>query len=174
MIDDLRRGLELMVRMRREMRNPTNWQRGLRYHGTEDLILQHGTVYRRATRRPPTHPIPKACFHQSYRLAARKGSKWIYVEGFATSPDAIGIPVLHAWLTTAETPGEAYDVAWTHPEADYIGIPFDPGFVKAMRKRLGQYSVLDAWQIGYPLLTGEIAVADVIWKNDLKGGPPID
>ena len=90
-IDDLRKALNLMVRLRQQTA-PTDWQRKLMYKCNEDLILQHGTVYHRAKRKPPVCPIPKACFQQSYRLATRKGSKWIYVEGFATSPDAMSSP----------------------------------------------------------------------------------
>jgi len=164
-LDDLRTNLDLMVRMRNNMA-PTDWQRNLIYKGNEDLVLRHGTVYTRAKRKPPpVCPIPKACFHQSYRLATRKGSKWIYVEGFATSPDALGLPVLHAWLTLPAHPGEAFDVAWTHRDAVYIGIPFQAAFVKSSLRANGEYSVLDAWPQHYPLLTGKIALADVIWKG---------
>lgn len=106
------------------------------FFGPEDLVLQRGTVYRNGGHYGT--PIPKACFHRSYLAATRKGSKWIYVEGWASSGRDLSIAVWHAWLTKADNPGVAYDAAWSEAEnAVYLGVPFTAEYLKTSRRRSG-------------------------------------
>jgi hypothetical protein len=133
----------------------------------EDLVLQHGTVFRRAVLPPPVEPLHQACFQQSYRLATRKGARWVYCEGYALSK-AVGLGVLHAWVTRADKPGDAYDLAWdygTRKDTAYLGIPFRPEYVREVHhaSKREMFSVLDAWWMHYPLITGETRVEDVMW-----------
>jgi hypothetical protein len=104
---------------------------------------------------------------RGYQLAGRKGSRWIYVEGYAVNPGC-PLAVPHAWLTRADTPEQAYDVAWDAAgDAEYLGIPFQMDYVRhvyrASKKR--ELGVLEAWWLGYPLVTGATAVEDVIWQK---------
>ena len=46
----------------------------------------------------------------AYRLAMRRKSPWIYTEGYAVG--SVGLAVHHAWVTRADEPGVAYDLAW--------------------------------------------------------------
>jgi hypothetical protein len=82
---------------------------------------------------PPVAPIHKACFEQSYHLTTRRGRiRWIYCEGYAISK-AVGLGILHAWITRADAPGDAYDLAWnygTRRDTAYLGIPFKAEYVR--------------------------------------------
>jgi hypothetical protein len=137
---------------------------GWRFSCIEDIVLQHGKVYE--PRPAPFHPIPKACYHRAYTLATPARSKWIYVEGYAMNGPFLHIPVQHAWLTRADDPTGAYELAWEGESSErvYIGIPVRKDHVKEMhRKSKGQwYSVFDSWWAGYPHVSGEIPIEDVI------------
>jgi hypothetical protein len=161
--------LEDMLRTQLEMQRTvfrSNVPEVFKFKGSEDLVLRFGAYYPRSKRKLPTTPLPRACFSQAYRLATRKGSKWVYVEGFAVA-EKVGLVVNHAWITRADDPGEAYDLAWGGElaEAAYLGIPFRPEYVKAMHKASGgnYFSVLDAWWADYPLITGGDRLEDVRW-----------
>jgi hypothetical protein len=153
-----------------EFRRLCGTNEGLRFLCIEDLVKQHGTVFHRSRKRGPTPPVPRLCFAQSYRMATRKGSKWIYCEGYAVCANSIGLAVNHAWVMDPREPGEAYDLAWprdqTREESAYIGIPFRPEFVRDTHLASGRdmFSVLDTWWLHYPLLTGKVAIEDVIWR----------
>jgi hypothetical protein len=138
------------------------------FRGSEDLVLRAGEFYPRTRRKLPTSPVPKACFAQAYRFATHRRSKWIYVEGYAIN-EKVPMAVPHAWITPRSNPGEAYDLAW-RPEVGataYLGVAFDPGYVRRIHRSSGSqfFSVLDAWWIDYPLVTGETKLADVVWKK---------
>lgn len=138
----------------------------LKYICFEDLIVQHGQFFPRAAAPPPVRPVPRECFSQSYRLTMRKGARWIYCEGFALNE--IGMPIHHAWVTKRDAPGEAFDLAWgdeRHAEAVYRGIMFKPEFVREthLASKEGMYSVLDAYWLRYPLMTGKVKIEEVRW-----------
>ena len=133
-----------------------------RFRGVEDLVLQFGRPYDPA---PTQHRRgPQACFQAAYRVAAGKSSRWIYVEGFALSEFGA---LRHAWLTRADTPDAAYEVAWADREgAEYLGIPLRRDYVREiyLSSKCKYYGVLDAWWIHSPLVTGETPIEDVLWK----------
>jgi hypothetical protein len=82
------------------------------------------------------------------------------------SDDTCGLPVQHAWVTRADEPGEAYEMAWRHhANAAYFGIAFKPEYVRHVFETSGKetYSVLDAWWMDYPLVTGKTAIEEVMW-----------
>jgi len=165
-LEALREQMQWNIDFRRRSAPPAD----LRFLCIEDLVLQHGTVFQRAVKRPPVQPIPRSCFAQSYRLATRKGSKWVYCEGYAVCPNSFGIAINHAWVMNPADPGEAHDLAWpldqTRDITAYIGIPFRPEFVRETHKASGRrdYSVLDTWWQHYPLITGETRIEDVTWR----------
>jgi hypothetical protein len=141
-----------------------------RFRCLEEVVLQFGRAYHPAP--SPFPPAPTACFQKAYRAAARQGSRWIYVEGYAIS-GTIGGGLHHAWLTRADTPDVAYDVAWLDTErAHYLGIPFQIEYVRQVhlaskRHRYPggpRYGVLEAWWLDLPLVTGKTPIEDVMWK----------
>lgn len=138
---------------------------GYKFICFEEFILKHGQLFPRAAAPPPVRPMPRECFHQSYRLTTRKNSRWIYCEGFGLG--SFGMPVHHAWVTKRDAPGEAFDLAWgpDHTGAAYVGIMFKPEFVRETRaaSKDGEFSVLDAWWQRYPLMTGKVKIEDVRW-----------
>lgn len=168
-VELLRKQLEIAAEVRK--RYAATLGRTEPFIGPEDLVLKHGTIYKPTRKKPPTSPIPRMCYQNAYRVAVRKGSQWVYCEGFAVASH--GLALEHAWVTRAASPGEAYDLAWSYDERNaYMGIAFKPEFVRAVFKasgRLQQFSVLNAWWMGFPLLTGKVNLADVGWGPPVKG-----
>jgi hypothetical protein len=134
------------------------------YRCIPDFVLKNGRSYSAAE--SPHRRVKRCCFQRSYLLAKRKGSPWIYTEGFAISP-LVGLAMPHAWLTRADQPGRAFEVAWESSEnAEYLGIPFQFDYVRKVfwAGNCQYYGVLEAWWIHYPLMTGEQPLEEVIWK----------
>jgi hypothetical protein len=135
-----------------------------RYFGVEALLLAEGRVFPPSAKRSPIERVARACFHQAYRLATRKGSKWLYCEGYAVS-GSTGLAVHHAWVTPRSNPGDAYELAWPEDfgDAAYLGIAFDADFVRRMHvaSERSTYGVLGAWWVDCPLLSGAVALNDV-------------
>jgi hypothetical protein len=133
-----------------------------RFCNAEELILRHGRAF--TAGRFPYTPVARACFAQSYRFSTRARSRWIYVEGFALR-SGVPFPVHHAWLTRADTPQTAYDTAWNDSEDSiYLGIPFKTKYVRQAFHLSGktQYSVLQAYWSGFPLLTGKDSIEEAM------------
>jgi hypothetical protein len=168
-MEDLRKYLQNFVALRKSMgfSNDLN----VRYYGAEDFVLQHGIEYKPTPLNGYRLNGPqKACFQTSYQAATRKGSKWVYVEGYALIP-RLGLPTHHAWLTREDKPGCAFDPTWADIDIEqdsvvYIGVPVRPEYVKKMYELSGkfqQYSILDTWWARWPLFTGEHDVKEVIY-----------
>jgi len=143
-----------------------------RFHGSEDLILQFGRVYKPAPlpAGATKWTYPKSCFQNSYKTVTTKRG-WIYVEGFALNPN-LGLSTHHAWLTRADTPGIAFDPTWEDAVDQgtvYMGIPFDRAYVVKMHRlsRWSLYSVIDAYWARWPLLIGTDRIEDVM-ANGVK------
>lgn len=163
---NLRSQLEMHVNFRRTMVDG-DWPHP--YLCNEDLVLRQGRAFVRAPK-PPVQVIPKACFALAYRLATKRDSKWIYCEGYAVNPRFCGMAVNHAWVTRADDPGLAYELAWPFGSAEdtaYYGMALDAAFVKRthLSSKRQYFSVLDDWWENYPLLTGEVKIEDVMWKG---------
>ena len=154
--DGLRQYLQAMLDMRKAaMKRPADFA----YFGMEDFLLQHGQTYHYA-------PLPKGvergivkmCFQNAWKLAKKK--KWLYVEGMALGI----IPIHHAWCVNPKKPIIAIDPTWSESlvsgERVYIGVPFNLELVGKTRKN--ETCVLDNWQGGFPLYTGEITEAQ--WR----------
>lgn len=165
-IDDLREQLEMTVKLRQTMMKP----RDVRFIGSEDLVLKMGAEYPRYEG-PQKPTIPRACYANSYRLATRRGSRWIYCEGFAVH-DRMPLAVPHAWVTPIGNPGEAHDRTWADARgALYIGIAFQTAYIRKVwrapaSRKMDSFCVLDCWWLHWPLLTGEHKIEDVIWKPE--------
>jgi hypothetical protein len=117
------------------------------YLCVEDFVLKKG--------RPMGNmmPLPKGvkkgqlgdCFKNAFELAMERG--WTYCEGFATAV----IPTAHAWVLNG---GGVIDPTWTEGK-DYYGVEIPLQYAIKTVLRREAYGVLDAWEIGYPLLKGE-------------------
>ena len=125
-----------------------------------DLVVQHGRAY-------TIQPLPdgewfrglQACYANALQAAIT--GKWVYVEGFAI-PAKGDLAVLHAWVTSPKNPLVAHDPTWRNGR-EYLGIPFRLDYVLRTQKRAGHPGVLDAWELGWPLLRGEDQIADAMW-----------
>ena len=162
MMDHLRQYLDTWVMLRQP--RPEGW----RFSCIEDLVLQHGTPYEFAA--CPYEAFPKACYDRAYDHATRRKSPWIYVEGYAANSKA-GLPVPHAWITRADQPGKAFELAWGFagdPEIHtaYLGVPIQAGYVRKCHRKSkgGFYSVFDTWWMDHPLVTGATPIEEVIWR----------
>lgn len=140
-----------------------------RYCCNEDLVLRHGRAFTRAEPRFAT--IPKTCFVRAYEIAMRGGEGWIYCEGYALNPRC-PVAVGHAWLTRADTPDLAHELAWDWGDSSdtaYYGMAFDMAYVRKVHvsSKRRFYSVLDHWwgRNSYPLLSGDVRIEDVMWKG---------
>ena len=124
-----------------------NRPKGAAYSSIFDFVSKNGREYKAKAAATMTR---NRCFENAYKLAKARG--WIYVEGYARP--AAGLPVLHAWVVDPET-GEALDPTWTHAEnAEYFGCAFPIWYVERIIFERKYYGVIDAMEIGYPLLTG--------------------
>lgn len=115
-----------------------------------EFILKHGKSYRyKPLPSPMTLEMPKYCFHNSYHYAIKRGL--IYVEGYATSRDISGIPILHAWNVRPDS-NIVVDVtsdAFTH----YYGVPFTTEYLKEHHQKYpNNASLLDNWHNNWPVL----------------------
>lgn len=133
------------------------------YIDIHDLVLRHGQSYYPGPQ--CFDPIPRSCFARSYEIATRRNSKWLYVEGYAINT-RVGLPVAHAWITPTDSKERLVcELAWeTDPGNAYLGIPFKAEYVKRIYRESKRryFSVLDAWWAGYPLITGEHKLENVV------------
>jgi len=89
----------------------------------------------------------KECFMNAYHCAERHNL--LYVEGYAHSV----IPTMHAWI--ADETGNAFDPTWKKMGEEYFGVVFPLEYVNKIIFARECYGVIDSWELGFPLLTGE-------------------
>jgi hypothetical protein len=148
---DLRGYLKLLSEMGRGRRR----QDGYAHASIEEFVAVHGESFT-----PSPRPAwvekgpPKFCFANAKELVERR-SGLTYVEGYALAAGAI--PALHAW--TVDEGGRVIDPTWDwggayHPiDADsMIGVRFPLGVVQARWASGDGVSVLDCWELEWPLL----------------------
>ncbi len=119
----------------------------LKYPCIEAFVLEHGHIMK-------SKPLPsnvdagemKMCFKNAHETAVLHG--YDYVEGFAVS----FIPVLHAWCV--DNDNNVIDPTWEDGKA-YYGVVFPLSYVSKTIVKRKAWGVLDAWDIGFPLLHGD-------------------
>jgi hypothetical protein len=123
--------------------------------GLDDFLLRYGQVWTG----PPARPrgvrkgVPRHCFSNAVVLASRDPDRFVYCEGKACGI----IPVHHAWVVDRHT-HRIVDNTWTkQPGTVYLGVPLTIETVWEVIAGQHSASVLDAWEKGWPLLTGKIA-----------------
>ncbi len=105
---------------------------------------------------------PKFCYSNSMRLAGKDRDRYVYVEGFASTPLASGLP--HAWCFDRKT---RLVVDLTLQVAiDYVGVPIRYSYAWKVCERNRLFgNVIDDWDAGCPLVTG--AVPREEWEEQL-------
>ena len=126
-----------------------------------DLVLHHGRAYANKSLPQGEWARDSQACHANALHAAMTG-RWVYVEGFAI-PAKGDLAVLHAWVTNPKNPVVAHDPTWGNGR-EYFGIPFRLDYVLRMHQKTGHPGVLDAWELGWPILRGDDRISDVIWK----------
>ena len=122
-------------------------QREWDFINMDDFILRKGTAWMNIDR---NHSYGqgemKECFFNAHRVAMHHGLR--YVEGYAAGI----IPVFHAWNLTEE--GVVVDTTWDDGKA-YFGVELPLWYANRIMMERERYGVLDAWEIKWPLITGE-------------------
>lgn len=130
--------------------------KGFIYNNLYDFVLKTGRPHKVPKRRPPIPLWKKGeCFMNAFKIVddyflERKSlGQLTYVEGYAYT---VGIPMLHAW---AIDPYDCvFDPTWEEGKA-YYGVEFPLDYVRKVILKRKAWGVLDCWEIGWPLLTGE-------------------
>lgn len=125
---------------------------GWPYISIEDYLLKNGRFFRTSSLIKVHRGKMKECFMNAQRLAQMKGYR--YVEGYASGI----IPVLHAW--TINEHDIVVDPTWDDKDAVYFGVVIPMAYAFKVNLLRKAYGVLDAYEIDYPLLTGEHKLTD--------------
>jgi hypothetical protein len=128
--------------MSRCLKNPDQFH----YKGISDFLLREGQFFE-------PRPLPagidylevKHCIKNAFWTALRE--RFVYVEGYAISCWS-DLPLLHAW--NLDQQGFVVDTTWNPHGRAYFGVIFPLATIP--RKRSTQYSVIDDWEHGYPIL----------------------
>jgi len=118
----------------------------------EDYLLKNGKFFRTDLSIKVHRGEMKECFMNAQRLAQTKGYR--YVEGYAAGI----IPTLHAWVINEHD--IVIDPTWNDDEAVYFGVVIPMAYVLKVNLLRKAYGVLDAWEIGWPLLKGTHKLSD--------------
>ena len=131
----------------------THWQGrspATPYLSIEDFVLQHGREYNPA---PYAEKVSSGemgqCFKNAYQLLI-SDEKLRYAEGFAWDVDVL-LPLQHAWCVDVD--GNVIDPTWDNGES-YYGVVFELQYVLDVAQARRKYGVLDASEIGFPLVRG--------------------
>jgi hypothetical protein len=156
---ELKQYLTNITTMLKELRETRGQGTPRKFISIEELVLAHGKYYtpQELPKNFPRMPA-KNCYQNAQKLVEEqyrtnyhddKGYTLTYVEGYAISV----IPLLHAWVI--DDKGNVIDPTWEDTSGEYFGIAIPMDYVYHMNLMRESYGVLDAWDIGFPLLTGE-------------------
>lgn len=137
------------LRMNQHMAKARNATKAkLKYACIEDFVLTHGKLFL-AKPRPDfvKQGVMKECFKNAFDLCA--ATDWTYCEGYAMGEF---FPMLHGWAVDNE--GFAIDPTWKDGRM-YFGVVLPHWYVVRTIVKRKPYGVLDAWELHYPLLSGE-------------------
>ena len=125
---------------------------GFKYKNMYEFILKNGNLHKIIEAEyTPIYKMgkKKECFTNAYNLVDNFPDKLTYVEGYACS---VSIPIYHAWAVSKT--GHVFDPTWNGGKA-YYGVEFPLDYVRKTILKRKCWGVIDAWEIGWPLLTGE-------------------
>ena len=151
MIEEIKNYLEVTASFSQKHQNK-DWS----YSCISDFILKNGKAYTAdmdwivRTDFTFAKGKTKECFTNTFNFVESIGEEnFKYVEGYAYS---IAIPMLHAWAVDEN--GWVFDPTWKDGKA-YFGVEFPLDYVRKIILQRKRWGVFDAWEIGFPLLTGE-------------------
>lgn len=134
------------------------WRDGRAYATVDHWVLVHGRPFDpRPLPEGYRHGEPQRCYQNVVETVERRrwrkgGKPFVYAEGFCSTGV---IPFNHAWgldpdgvVELTLRPQAGLDV---RAEA-YWGVAFDQRFVLETLEARDRYGVIDAWDLGYPLL----------------------
>jgi hypothetical protein len=123
------------------------------YSSLYDFVLREGMActFTGKLRPPGIEKMPDhECFANAYALASAEPERFAYVEGFACGL----IPLAHAWVIDMD--GNVVDPTWAEKDTrEFLGVPLCLGYVNRIILAREKYGVLDNWEGGWPILTGE-------------------
>jgi len=126
-----------------------NGTKGWAYRNMYDFVAKEGIEFNFESNFPWIKGPPSQCFANAMTLCSfHKNIR--YVEGYAFS---IAFPMYHAWCI--DEGGKVIETTWDSMGSGYVGVIFPKQYVKKIVAKSGEYSVIDKWKIGWPLLTGE-------------------
>lgn len=87
--------------------------------------------------------VARECFRNATELFVDAPDRYVYCEGFGTTPRLRQLPIHHAWCLDKLT-GRVVDPTWKDPEAcEYFGVAFDAETVLRETLALEVYGLLD-------------------------------
>ena len=130
---------------------------GWEYDSLPDFVFKNGFAFEKTSDRYKGTWPQGECFRNALQFVQTLGpERFVYVEGYA----ACIIPVAHAWVYDREDK-VVIDPTWKEVGSAYIGVPFD--FHAALKFVLNRkrYGLIDAFEIGWPLISGETAYSEL-------------
>ena len=127
--------------------------KGWPYGSIEDFILSNGQSFERDFL-TGQEEVPRGQMQQCYKNTfdlCLHDPMFSYVEGYAVARD-VPLPLMHAWAVTPG--GNVVDPTWKHGVA-YFGVKLPLWYCTQVVCKTQKWGVLDAWTLGFPLLTGE-------------------
>lgn len=155
-IETLKASLELMRGLVEQC--SATGTRGYYYKSCEDFCLRAGAFYLPAAESSYIKMPAKRCFQNAATLCGRHPS-WRYCEGFAATASLPELPLLHAWIVLPDE--TVLDATWRASAGiapfAYCGVIFPIEYVMETFDRLKEWSVIDNYREGFPLLREKFA-----------------
>jgi len=144
LIEEIKNYLQVTADFAKEHHN-NDWP----YSCISDFILKNGKAYKLhySAKFLPQGRMGE-CFRNALHFVERGGKDFKYVEGYAFS---VCIPMMHAWAAEGN---HVFDPTWKDGQA-YFGVEFPLSYVRKVIFQREKWGVIDAWDIGFPLLTGK-------------------
>ena len=172
-LGEMLRCMEFTATVQQSCNLTNNSQHKFLYSGLEHFTLMHGAAWTPAEL-PLDIPVGEArmCFKNAFELVMGDPRRYHYVEGYASGY----IPVHHAWAVDQQ--GRVVDPTWSDRRPGnpvtgriYVGTSFNFRYVVNTLNETKQYSVLDQWMIGWPILTGKHDLTEAINVQAYRHGP---
>jgi hypothetical protein len=131
------------------------------YASVFDFVVRHGRRFELA-------PWPALKKRGQMRECYTNATKMVFADSDLRYCEGIAyagtIPVLHAWVLQPD--GKILDPTWPDGE-EYLGCVFRTKYLAKCIARRGFWgSLLDAWEEGFPLLTGAHPVSDALEERN--------
>lgn len=129
---------------------PAHWP----YRSISDLVLREGFLFGRSTADYCGKMAKGECFRNAATFGDTDPKRYVYCEGYAASV----IPIMHGWVYDRKM-REVIELTWDEPARAYCGLAMDVREVWKYSLRRRKWGVIDAYDIRWPLLSGEVKVS---------------